>query len=72
VLGDVVISLDTAARQAAERGHSLLDECRVLMLHGVLHLVGFDHEEGENAILLSQERASTCLYCVGMKGAGDL
>lgn len=46
VLGDVVISLDTAARQAAERGHTLLDECRILLVHGVLHLYGFDHEEG--------------------------
>lgn len=47
VLGDVVISLDTAGRQAAERGYSLLDETRVLLVHGVLHLLGFDHEEGE-------------------------
>ena len=43
-LGDLVISLDTAARQAAERGHALRDECRVLLVHGVLHLLGFDHE----------------------------
>ncbi|EFN59074.1 hypothetical protein CHLNCDRAFT_13914, partial [Chlorella variabilis] len=47
VLGDVVISLDTAARQAAERGQSLLDESRVLLVHGVLHLLGYDHEESE-------------------------
>ena len=46
VLGDVVISLDTAARQAAERGCGLRDEARVLLVHGVLHLFGFDHEEG--------------------------
>lgn len=47
VLGDVVISLDTAARQAAERRYGLLDEARVLLVHGVLHLLGYDHEEGE-------------------------
>lgn len=47
LLGDVVISLDTAARQAAERGHSLEDECRILLVHGVLHLLGYDHENGE-------------------------
>lgn len=46
MLGDVVISLDTTARQAAERGHGLRDEARVLLVHGVLHLMGFDHEEG--------------------------
>lgn len=46
MLGDVVISLDTACSQAGERGHSLLDECRILLVHGVLHLLGYDHELG--------------------------
>ena len=44
VLGDVVISLDTAARQAAARGHSPAEEVRILLAHGVLHLLGYDHE----------------------------
>lgn len=42
--GDLAISLDTAARQAREHGHSLRDEVRVLLLHGLLHLSGMDHE----------------------------
>ncbi len=42
--GDLAISLETAARQAARYGHSLQDEVRVLLLHGTLHLAGFDHE----------------------------
>jgi len=42
--GDLAISLETAARQAAQFGHSLRDEVRVLLLHGTLHLAGFDHE----------------------------
>jgi hypothetical protein len=42
--GDIAISLETAGRQAVRYGHSLRDEVRVLMLHGVLHLAGFDHE----------------------------
>ena len=42
--GDLAISLDAAARQAASFGHSLRDEVRILLLHGVLHLAGFDHE----------------------------
>ena len=42
--GDLAISLETAARQATQYGHSLRDEVRVLLLHGVLHLAGFDHE----------------------------
>ncbi len=42
--GDLAISLDTAARQAESFGHSLGEEVRVLMLHGLLHLTGMDHE----------------------------
>jgi probable rRNA maturation factor len=42
--GDLAISVDTAARQAARRGHALDAELRVLLLHGVLHLAGYDHE----------------------------
>ena len=44
VAGDLAISLETAERQAVRFGHSLRDEVRVLLLHGVLHLAGFDHE----------------------------
>jgi probable rRNA maturation factor len=44
IAGDLAISLDTASRQAARFGHSLSDEVRVLLLHGTLHLAGFDHE----------------------------
>ncbi len=44
VAGDLAVSLDTAARQAAEHGHSLRDEVRILLLHGLLHLAGEDHE----------------------------
>jgi probable rRNA maturation factor len=42
--GDLAISLQTAARQAREHGHALRDEVRVLLLHGLLHLSGMDHE----------------------------
>jgi len=42
--GDLAISLQTAAKQAREQGHSLRDEVRVLLLHGLLHLSGMDHE----------------------------
>jgi probable rRNA maturation factor len=43
LLGDVVISLDTARRQAEEHGRSLWDEVTMLLAHGLLHLVGYDH-----------------------------
>jgi len=42
--GDLAVSLDRAAVQAAEHGHSLRDEVRILLLHGLLHLAGEDHE----------------------------
>ncbi len=42
--GDLAISLDTASRQAAALGHNLRDEVRILLLHGLLHLSGLDHE----------------------------
>jgi probable rRNA maturation factor len=43
VMGDVVISAETAARQCAEAGDSLEDELDLLAVHGILHLAGFDH-----------------------------
>jgi probable rRNA maturation factor len=43
-LGDIVISVPTAARQAEERGHALEREVKLLLLHGVLHCLGHDHE----------------------------
>lgn len=43
-LGELAISADRALVQAREHGHSLADELKILMLHGVLHLTGLDHE----------------------------
>lgn len=45
LLGDVVISLDTAERQARSRKRALLDEVSFLLAHGILHLVGYDHQD---------------------------
>jgi len=47
LLGDVVISLDTARRQARERGESLGREADRLLVHGLLHLLGYDHERSD-------------------------
>ncbi len=44
VAGDLAISVETARRQAREQGHALGVEIKVLMLHGLLHLAGYDHE----------------------------
>ena len=47
LLGDVVISLDTAQKQARSRRRPLLDEVSFLLAHGILHLVGYDHQDDE-------------------------
>ena len=49
ILGDVIISLETASRQAAERGHTTAREVQILLVHGIVHLLGYDHEEDDEA-----------------------
>ncbi|MDF1536403.1 MAG: rRNA maturation RNase YbeY [bacterium] len=46
LLGDIVISLDSAVCQAVEIGHPVGEEMRRLLVHGVLHLIGYDHVKG--------------------------
>lgn len=46
-LGEVIISLETAERQASEAEHPLTDEMAHLLVHGILHLLGYDHAEPE-------------------------
>jgi probable rRNA maturation factor len=55
-LGDVVISVPQAARQAAAAGHSLDREIRILAIHGYLHLLGYDHEVDEGRMARLQAR----------------
>jgi len=44
LLGDIVVSVETAKKQAETKGHSLEEELCLLIIHGILHLVGYDHE----------------------------
>lgn len=44
-LGDVIISIDQAQKQAQENNHTLNEECALLTIHGTLHLLGYDHSE---------------------------
>ena len=48
LLGDVIISIDTASRQAQSRNHSLLTEVTTLLIHGILHLIGYTHENDDD------------------------
>ncbi|PIA56221.1 hypothetical protein AQUCO_00700519v1 [Aquilegia coerulea] len=70
MLGDIVISVETAARQAEERGHTLIDEIRVLMVHGLLHLLGFDHELSEEAEIEMEKEEELLLRSLKWKGKG--
>jgi probable rRNA maturation factor len=60
-LGDIAISVDTAARQARERNHALDRELEVLALHGYLHLLGFDHERDAGEMMRVQRRLERSL-----------
>jgi probable rRNA maturation factor len=55
-LGDLAISIERAEAQAREFGHSRIDEIRILMLHGVLHLTGLDHERDRGEMAQAEQR----------------
>ncbi|KAM0896779.1 hypothetical protein ACQ4PT_022993 [Festuca glaucescens] len=69
-LGDLVISVETARRQAEERGHTLLDEMRILTVHGLLHLLGFDHELSKEAEEEMEKEEEQILNTLEWKGKG--
>lgn len=56
LLGDIVISLETARRQAEEYGHTLEREVAFLLVHGMLHLLGYDHDKDEDRLVMEQEQ----------------
>ncbi len=56
ILGDIVISLERAAQQAQEYGHGLEREVVYLAIHGLLHLLGYDHEtDGDERVMCAKE-----------------
>jgi probable rRNA maturation factor len=55
-LGDVVIAAGVARRQARQAGHSLRTELRILALHGLLHLLGYDHERDDGQMARLERR----------------
>ncbi|MDZ4177954.1 MAG: rRNA maturation RNase YbeY [Coriobacteriia bacterium] len=55
-LGDVVIAPEVAVRQAAELGHTVEEELDLLLVHGILHLLGYDHEEDDAARVMEERQ----------------
>lgn len=64
ILGEVVISMDTCILQAKEIGHGLVDEFYRLLVHGILHLFGYDHETNEEDAILMRKKEDECLDLV--------
>jgi len=60
-LGDIVISLPQAKRQALDIGHGVEPELRFLILHGTLHLLGYDHETDDGQMIRLQSQLKTKL-----------
>ena len=56
VLGDIVISVPAASRRAMDAGHPLSCEIEHLLVHGLLHLLGYDHERGPHEALRMQRK----------------
>lgn len=63
LLGDVVISVDTARRQARERGRTIVAEVTFLLAHGLLHLLGFDHQTREEERRMSARTDALVATC---------
>jgi len=61
IAGDLAISVPTAGRQAVEQGHSLATEVKVLILHGLLHLAGYDHESDSGQMARRERRLRAVL-----------
>ena len=55
--GEILISVETAARQAATAGHSLAEEVSVLVIHGLCHILGMDHEAASDAAAMAAAEA---------------
>lgn len=64
LLGDVVVSTETAARDAAEAGISFASELYFLLLHGILHLTGYDHERGTAEDAARMERKEEEIFAL--------
>ncbi len=66
MLGDIVISIERAEEQAKEYGHSLDRELSFLLIHGLLHLLGYDHEKTLDAEKIMRSEEKRILTAIGI------
>ena len=66
MLGDIVISLEKAMEQAEHYGHTLQREVAFLTVHSMLHLLGYDHEQGGLAAVRMREKEEAALTQLGL------
>lgn len=71
VLGDIIISIEHAFAQAEKYGHTLQREIGFLTVHSLLHLLGYDHENGGLEAVKMREKEETVLTRVGLKRNGS-
>jgi len=69
-LGDIVISVPRAGDQARRAGHSITREVRILVVHGYLHLLGFDHHGDDGTMMRMQRRLVRALVGPTVRGTG--
>ena len=71
ILGDIVISAEKAFEQAASYGHTIQREIGFLTVHSMLHLLGYDHEEGGLAATQMREKEEAVLVQIGLSRSGS-
>ena len=71
MLGDIVISLERAAAQAEEYGHSFRREVGYLTVHSMLHLLGYDHVDGGLEAVRMREKEEAVMLSVGLPRGGS-
>ena len=71
VLGDIIISIEHACDQAEKYGHTLQREIGFLTVHSLLHLLGYDHENGGLEMVKMREKEETVLTRIGLKRNGS-
>ena len=71
ILGDIIISIEHAYEQAEKYGHTHQREIRFLTVHSLLHLLGYDHENGGHEAVQMREKEEAVLTRIGLKRNGS-